>query len=345
MKKKIWFWILALLLIGGGVYYKFKKKGNNKPQYSSVQVQRGDLQVSILATGEVQPQNRLEIKAPIAGRIEAILVQEGQSVRKGQVLAQMSSTERAALLDAARAKGEDEYQHWLEVYKAIPLIAPMSGVIIARSMEPGQTLTSADIPLVMSDRLIVKGQVDETDIARVKVGQAAEITLDAYANKRIRAKVDHIAYEAKTVSNVTTYEVDVLPERVPDFMRSGMTANISFIIERKEDVLLLPQAAIKSGEGGTQVLVPSADPDKKAKPDAKSVEIGATDGKRVEVVQGVSEGDTVLVPEVNMSQPGASGGSPFSPMGQRRGAGGGGGNRSGASGGSGGGSGGGNRSR
>ncbi len=325
MKKKLLI-LLVIALAAGGAWYKFKKKGSDKPKFTPVQAERGDLRVAILATGEVLPQNRLEIKAPIAGRIEEILVSEGQSVRKGQILARMSSTERAALLDAARAKGEEELAHWQNVYKAVPLIAPMSGVIIARKMEPGQTLTSADAPLVMSDRLIVKAQVDETDIARVKLEQKAEITLDAYPNDKIAARVDHIAFEAKTVSNVTTYEVDVLPAKVPDFMRSGMTANVSFIIQRKDNVILLPQSAIKSTESGSEVLTPNPDQGKKSKPVSKTVVTGDSDGRRVEIVSGVAEGETVLVPEISMGS--TSGSNPFSPMGARRPGGTGGSNRS-----------------
>lgn len=315
MKKKIAI-IAAAALLAGGAYYKFKKRAADKPRFTTVQAERGNLRIAILATGEVLPQNRLEIKAPIAGRLEEILVKEGQGVRKGQVLARMSSTERAALLDAARAKGDEELAHWQNVYKAVPLIAPMAGVIIARNMEPGQTLTSADAPLVMSDRLIVKAQVDETDIARVKLNQKAEITLDAYPNDKIPARVDHIAFEAKTVSNVTTYEVDVLPGSVPDFMRSGMTANVSFIVQKKDNVILLPQAAIKSGEKGSQVLTPNPDP-KKGRAVAKDVVTGDSDGRRVEIVSGVAEGDAVLIPEISMGG-GSAGSSPFSPFSGRR---------------------------
>ena len=78
--------------------------------YEPTKVTRGGLQVSILATGAVSPENRLEIKPPIAGRVEQVLVEEGQMVKKGDILAWMSSTERAAVLDAARAQGEKRNQ-------------------------------------------------------------------------------------------------------------------------------------------------------------------------------------------------------------------------------------------
>ena len=131
----------------------------------------GGIQTIITATATVQPQNRLEIKPPINGRIDKILVEEGEKVKIGQTLAWMSSTERAALLDAARARGPDEMKYWEDVYKPTPLIAPIDGDVIVSKDEPGQTVTSSDVVVVLSDQLIVQAHVDETDIGKIKVGQ------------------------------------------------------------------------------------------------------------------------------------------------------------------------------
>src|SRR5262249_40126931 len=149
----------------------------------------------------IQPQNRLEIKPPIGGRIEKILVEEGHIVKTGDILAIMSSTDRAALLDAARMQGAEALKSWDDVYKATPLLAPIDGEVIVKSVNPGQTVTPTDDVVVLSDRLIVQAQVDETDIGKVKLGQAAAISLDAYPKIHVRGTVDHIYYESKVVSN------------------------------------------------------------------------------------------------------------------------------------------------
>lgn len=320
-KKKIFLiGTILIALISGVAYVKFSNNKSQKTLLTTIEVQRGDIQLAILATGIVQPQNRLEIKTPISGRLEEILVSEGQHVKKGEILAWMSSTDRAALLDAARAKGQEEVSHWEEVYKPTPLISPMSGVIIARNMEPGQAVTTQDAPLVMSDRLTVKAQVDETDIAKVRIGQNAEISLDAYPDQKIQSRVDHVAFEAKTVSNVTTYEVDVLPLSVPDFMRSGMTANVTFIIRKKENVLLLPQDAVKQVEDDIRVSIPNPDQSKKSQPRTKSVKTGISDGKRIEIVEGLAEGEKVLVAGMKFEQKGnkKEGTNPLFPTIRRR---------------------------
>lgn len=313
-----WKWMaLTMLVAGAGVFFFLKKKKSPADEFRRATAELGSISITIQATGVVQPQNRVEIKPPIAGRAEQILVREGEAVRKGQIVAWMSSSERAALVDAARAKGADELKHWEDLYKPAPLVAPLSGVVIARNVEPGQTLTDDDAVLVMSNRLIVKAQVDETDIGQVKIGQNATVTLDAYSRDGIPAKVDHIAFEAKTVSNVTIYEVEVAPQRVPDFMRSGMTANVLFLVEKVDDVVKIPSEAIQTTDEGSFVRLPVID--KKSGPERREVKTGLSDGKETEIVDGLEEGETVLIKNTSFAAGKAGGKSPFSPFNGRPG--------------------------
>lgn len=309
-------WLVILIAIGAIGLFASRWFGTRAegPLYRTVTVARGDVESTVLATGVVQPQNRLEIKPPISGRAEQILVREGQPVRKGQIVAWMSSTERAALLDAARARGPEELARWEDLFRPTPLIAPLAGVVIAKNVEPGQTVTSQDAVLVMSDRLIIKAQVDETDIAQIYVGQTARVSLDAYPQQIVPAEVDHISYEAKTVNNVTVYEVEVVTERVPDFMRSGMTANVTFVVAAKQDRLLLPAEAVHLENGAASVLRPSTA--ENTPPASMPIETGLTNGKQVEIVAGLAEGDAVLVPELKLpAESDGPPGSPLSPMG------------------------------
>jgi membrane fusion protein, macrolide-specific efflux system len=309
-------WIVLLVLVGLGVAAAFywTESREDKPSYRQVSVTRGDLELTILSTGVVQPQNRLEIKPPIAGRADQVLVVEGQKVTKGQVMAWMSSTERAALIDAARARGPEEVKRWEEIYRPTPVLAPINGTVILRNIEPGQTFTGNDAVFVMSDRLIVMAQVDETDIAQIRLHQRAKIVLDAYPDQPFTGQVDLIAYDATTVNNVTTYNVEVLPDKVPDFMRSGMTANVSFVAARHPGVLLIPADAVKSRAGHTYVLTPPKKPN--GAPVEKEVKIGLSDGKRVEVLEGVTEGQPLLVLRIQTGA-NAGGSNPFSPFGRR----------------------------
>jgi len=313
--KQVLFVALLAAAVAAGVYgWTRTDPAGEQLQFRVVRVARGDVRITALATGVAEPQNRLEVKPPIAGRIEEIVVEEGDRVAKGSVLAWMSSVERAALLDVARAKGADELAHWEEIYRPAPLIAPLGATVIARNVEPGQSISAEEPVFVLSDRLIVTAQVDETDIGRIRIGQEASITLDAYPDTPILARVDHIAYEAKTVNNVTIYEVDVLPAAAPAVMRSGMTANVTFRIEDRENVLVLPAEAVERREGAATVRMSSPT----GAPRAQSVDVGADNGQEVEILAGLSEGDEVLVPIVQLPERGRESRNPFFPSAPRR---------------------------
>jgi len=372
--KKTLIAVACLLVLGWGAYKFWPHKSGQSFSYQAVTVTRGDLSKTVEASGNVAPQNRVDLHPPFAGRLEDVLVHEGDWVKKGQVLAWLSSQERASLLDAARAQGPDELKKWEDLYKPTPMLSPISGTIIASIFEPGQGIASTDAVITVSDRLIVKAAVDETDIAQVKVGQKAHMTLDAYPTQPFEGKAVQIAYDAIIVSNVTNYTVEVAADKIPPFMRSGMTATVDFYTDKHPNVLQIPNEAIQArkdgaghggaggsgnamasaysagasgadgaggsgkpqGQGGWNgqhgagghdhgaggaghgrkgtVLVPGpADSSgKPGDPVEKEVHLGMTDGKNTEVLDGLAEGDTVLLK--TMSLPSASTASnPFMP--------------------------------
>lgn len=310
---------IAILLLLFFVVFMAIRATRSKPSRETIDIitpAYGSIQTSISTTGTVQPQNRLEIKPPIGGRIEKILVREGERVKIGQILALMSSTERATLLDAAYSQGEEAIKYWGDVYKPTPLIAPIEGEVIVRVVEPGQTITSADAVIVLSDRLIVKALVDETDIGKVKLGQAATVSLDAYPQINSNGKVDHISYESTIVNNVIIYEVDILTDKVPDVFRSGMSANVVITEKSKDDILLLPLEAIKYGKEGSFVLL-SQGRGKGAV--ERKVELGISDGQKVEIISGLGPEDKIIVKRQKYMPSKKTGGSnPFSPWGRKK---------------------------
>ena len=115
--------------------------------------------------------------------------------------------DRAAILDAARSQGPDSLKKWEDDYKATPIVAPLSGVIILNNVVVGQTVDPTTVIYAMSDFLIVLAQVDESDIGHVHKNMKARITLDAYPTQSVEGSVFDILYEGKNVSNVITYGV------------------------------------------------------------------------------------------------------------------------------------------
>ncbi|QBG48257.1 HlyD family efflux transporter periplasmic adaptor subunit [Verrucomicrobia bacterium S94] len=386
-----WVIILGVIGVGAGVWWA-RSKGSDeegaKTYYDVEKVEMRDIRITVESTGEVEPRNRLDVKPPIAGRLEELMVDEGDKVKKGQILGWISSTERATLLDAALATSQEEYDYWKELYKPSPLISPLDGTIIARNFEPGQSIASSDSVVVIADDLIIVANLDETDIGQVEPDQEVVVALEAYPDNEFPCVVEKIAYDATTVSSVTMYEVDVRASRkLPPFARSGMTANLEFIVEEKEGVLTLPvsaiqQKSVKSGAGerggerpdfssmtedqrkaamvermkerglsdaeikerlanfgqggrrpggmsggqnGSQssvrrpfggssvesyVLVASNDPDK---PETKTIKVGVSDGSYTEILEGLEEGDEVLIKQVSLGPKKSGRGSLFSP--------------------------------
>ncbi len=315
--KKWKVFLIVIIVLGAGVYFMLRPKQDAAQNEEAKQVKPvvGTIETYISTTGSVLPQNRLEIKPTVNGRIDKILVKEGDNVKTGQTLGWMSSTERAALLDAAKGKDEATLKYWEDAYKAIPLLAPIDGEVIVSTIQPGQTVTTADAIFVLSDRLIVRAQVDETDIGKIKLGQAAVLSLDAYPDAKIMSTVGHIYYESETVNNVTIYKADMIPAEVPDYFRSGMNANVDFIDQKKENVLTLPLDAVRSDNEGSYVLL-SQGP---GKPLARrAVTTGLADEKNVEIISGVTADDTVEIRSKKFVLPASSstGTNPFMP--QRR---------------------------
>jgi len=310
-KLKLFIILLVILGVGSGIVIKLKSKKEKGEVTKEIVLAAGFIRTIISTTGTVLPKNRLEIKPPVNGRIESILVKEGEKVKKGQTLAWMSSTERAALLDAAQGQGEEQLKYWQETYKPIPLLAPIDAEVIVATVQPGQTVTSADAVVVLSDQLIVRAQVDETDIGKVKLGQDAVVSLDAYPEASIKSVVGHIYYESETVNNVTIYKVDVIPQEASPYFRSGMNATIDFIIQSKDNVLLIPLEAVQKDKDEVYCFVK---PKNGGEPVKTQLKLGISDDKNSEVASGVSLSDTVIVKAKKYSLPKSSAGSnPFMP--------------------------------
>jgi len=284
--------VIAVGFVSLTIVKKIKEDAKGAVEETDIVVSNGEVRVTVKSTADVAPQNRLEVKPPTAGRIEEILVKEGDKVKSGQIIGWISSTERAALLDAAMAHGAKELAYWKEVYKPAALTAPIDGEVIVRDFEPGQSITASSAVVVLSDRLIVKALVDETDIGKVKVGQESEISLDAYPSTKVTGRVDHISYESKLVNNVTTYKVDVVPEKVPDVFRSGMSATVTIICDTKKSVPLVPGYAVSTDKDGIFVMVRPASG---GKAERRKVVLGVSDDKGDEIDEGLNAGEVVVV--------------------------------------------------
>lgn len=288
--------VVIAVAVAGGVW-KFAFSGSKKGRDGrgkSVEAAVGTIEQAIDATGSILPLNRVEIKPPVSGRIDNLLVDEGAKVKTGQIVAWISSTDRNAILDAARAQGPAQAKKWEDAYKPTAVFASLPGDVILRNVVVGQAVDAGTVLFAVADTLIAYASVDESDIGKVKLGQKARIRLDSYPDQPVEGKVFDILYEGKNISNVITYGVKVRPDKVPPFFRSQMTANVSFLIKRKEDALLVPAAAVKDGPGGKRIVtIPPAE--KGGTPEVREVTTGIETDDQVEILDGLVAGDKVLI--------------------------------------------------
>ena len=199
-------------------------------------------------------------------------------------------------------------KYWKEAYKPIPITAAINGDVIVRSLEPGQSVSPSAAIVVLSDKLIVKARVDETDIGHVKTGMTARITLDAYPEINIASVITHISYESKVANNVTIYEVDVMPQTIPEIFRSGMNTEVKIVYEEHDNVPIIPWVAVIKEGKDNYVAVKGGEKKKK-------IEIGFSDSKSVEVQKGLKAGDVIVAERtVIKGDLGSNQNNPFMPF-------------------------------
>ena len=130
-------------------------------------------------------------------------------------------------------------------------------------------------------------------------------------------KVDHITFESKLENNVNVYAIDILPEKVPESFRSGMTANVIFIVKEKKNVLLVPSEAImewpKALRKPQDLVFAVYKKTFSGKPEPVPVKIGESDGRMTEITEGLKEGMEVVIVRKKEKAPSAN---PFSPGGE-----------------------------
>lgn len=173
------------------------------------------------------------------------------------------------------------------------IIAPFDGLIsnVAVTAGAAQGVGSSTIVMSIIDptAMQVQANVDETDVAKLALGQNAAITVDAVGQRPFQGQITAIAPNATVQSGVTNYQI-TMSIRQPTGLKSGMTATAQIVYQQRQDVLLVPSRAIRSvgRERTVQVLVDG-------KPESRTIEVGLSDDQRTEVTSGLQPGDQVLV--------------------------------------------------
>jgi RND family efflux transporter MFP subunit len=204
--------------------------------------------------------------------------------------------ERLKLLAATVAKGEAALDNARVQLSYATIRAPISGVVGSVATEEGETVAAGlnaptFVTILDLGRLQVDAYVDEVDIGKVRTGQKAVFTVDAFPDREFEGEVVAIYPEAVIQENVVNYDVVVeITTTYEGLLRPEMTANVIMYLDARKGVLAVPARAVKR-ERGRNILYVLAD----GRSEPHPVKLGWRDGQWVEVVDGVVEGQTVLL--------------------------------------------------
>ena len=259
------------------------------------------------AGGTLSPQLRQTITAAASGEITNLNVSVGSRVSAGAVLAAIGGeSAENSLADAALAvqNAQLSLQSAQEALDSYTITSPISGTVIEKNLKAGDQLNGGDsgAMAVIYDlsQLELQMDVSELDIGQIQPGQTVEITAEALPGQTFTGVVEKVSVNGTTTDGFTTYPVTILLSEYGD-LNPGMNVSAHIIVERAENALCVPAAAVNSdgtvlvaGEGAfAEDGVTIADP---SKIESRPVTLGRGNQDYVEITSGLEEGETVLLP-------------------------------------------------
>ncbi|HVK63002.1 MAG TPA: efflux RND transporter periplasmic adaptor subunit [Polyangium sp.] len=186
------------------------------------------------------------------------------------------------------------------------IVAPMAGTVIQRGIEPGEVVTpgvqatfNGEALLVVADlsTLVVKIEVNQIDVAKIQLGQAATLTLDALPGKTYEARVTKIAPASTRPQgrDVDVFPIEAELTAADAQIKPGMSADVRIRLDVRRDVLTLPIEAVRESGGKARVTRVLDGPEGRQTTEEVEVVLGARTDREVEVVRGIEEGNRVLL--------------------------------------------------
>ncbi len=184
------------------------------------------------------------------------------------------------------------------------IISPVDGIVISKEVEVGQTVAASfQTPTLFTvaedlTKMRIETSVSEADIGKVKEGQEVEYTLDGYPDSIFTGVVTQVRLSPTTESNVVTYTVIIEVENEESKLMPGMTANVSIITDKKENILTVPNQALKftTVDNKQKYDQKGIWIKQKNKPTRVSIETGVSDDSYTEIISDkVKDGDIVYI--------------------------------------------------
>jgi membrane fusion protein, heavy metal efflux system len=232
----------------------------------------GNLATTLKAAGRVSANanKTAKVASTLEGRLVALHVDLNDRVKRGDIL---------ALIEAPELLG-----------KQLELKAPIDGVIVERKSAAGEQVDKAKEIFTISEptSLWVIAEIKERDIGAVKVGQKAKFSVIAYSNESFHGKVVRIANEVEKESRTLEARIEV--DNGDGRLKPGMFADVEITTDVLQNVLIIPDAALQTDED-RQIIFVALDGNKYQK---RAVTLGLEEEGRVQVLEGVKQGEKVV---------------------------------------------------
>ncbi len=365
--------ILIGLIIGAKLLFF---PATETTQYLTSPVTRGDIRETVLATGTLTAFKQVSVGAQASGQVNSLKVDLGDSVKQGDLIAEIDAqsqenalriaeadlenikaqraAKEATLKQAqseykrqgnmlkAKATSQQDYEDALATLTATKadiaaldaqivaatidvdtarvdlgytrITAPMDGVVVAVVTKEGQTVNAAQstptiVKLAHLDTMTVEAEISEADVVHVQAGQKVFFTILGEPDNQYEAALRSIVPAPDSIvddaDGTTTSSADkaiyynaLFDVPNPDHkLRISMTAEVTIVLDEARDVLLIPESALgnKDGQGAYPVRILNQD----GRPETRSVRVGLSDSVNIQVLEGLEEGDLVILGQAN----------------------------------------------
>ncbi|MCI5763407.1 efflux RND transporter periplasmic adaptor subunit [Actinobacillus porcinus] len=376
MKKKTIAILLLATMVAGGSYF-FMSQGEQTPTFLTENVTRADVEKTVVASGSIQSSNEVDVGAQVSGKITKLYVKLGQSVKKGDMIADIDSTTQINALNKAKAAlasyqaqlkakqtaynvAQSSYSRLSKLYKLqstsldelnsakntldaakaeidalqesikqaeievntaetnvgyTKITSPIDGTVISTPISEGQTVnanqtTPTIVTVANLQKMLIKPEISEGDITKVKAGQEVEFTILSDNQTKYHAVIDSVDPATTTDTDATStgssssssssstsavyYYANMEVDNPDGVLRIGMTTENTIKIAAAKGVLTVSNMAIQ--KKGNKYIVHVLNAQNQS--EEREVEIGVQNDFQTEIKSGLAEGEKVIVSQV-----------------------------------------------
>ncbi len=304
--------VIILLVAGGFALNRFYLSDRNETKENInedlvMEVEKGKLEKTVSVTGSLEPRQEKELQFLTGGEIDKIHINEGDKVKKGEILfSQNDKEEQLNVLETERQNNTariktsrsevKESTMRLEIARDnlenTDLRAPFDGIISEVNPEEGDMVNSGTTAALVMDTTGYKVELDveENEISQIEIDQPARAIIEALDDHQLEGRVDEIGERAEKENEVVTLPVTVMLDEKTEGLKPGFTAEVDIIVGEVTDEVIVPISAIFSREGEEMVAKVE---DEEIVP--TPVKTGLSSDSRIVILEGLESGDKILM--------------------------------------------------